>query len=203
MTSEALQLQDSQHVRVGYLPYSNELDMPGDRRRFAFYASRRGIRFEIADPAKEYDLVILSARADVSVWSQYPKAKLVYDLIDSYLAIPRTDLKGQLRGLFKFLSRQSRYLQLDHLKAISGMCARANAVVCTTEEQRQDILKYCNNVHTILDAHMGVHRRTPAATRLHPRSAASGPGRHAKPHQCGNPLRRAVGQELDRTVPCR
>lgn len=158
MTTNALYSDDLRHARIGYVPYSNALDRPGDRRRFPYYASKRGIRFEMADPAKEYDLVILSARADISVWSRYPNAKLVYDLIDSYLAIPRTDLKGQLRGLFKFLSRQSRYLQLDHWKAIEGMCARADAVVCSTEEQRQAILKFCPNVHIILDAHMGVAR---------------------------------------------
>jgi len=158
MTVNAPHQQDLQHARIGYVPYSNALDRPGDRRRFPYYASKRGIRFEIADPAAEYDMVILSERADISIWSRYSKAKLVYDLIDSYLAIPRTSLKGQLRGLFKFLSRQSRYLQLDHWKAIGLMCQRADAVVCSTEEQRHDILKFCPNVHIILDAHMGVAR---------------------------------------------
>jgi glycosyltransferase involved in cell wall biosynthesis len=158
MTTKSLHLQDFKQVRIGYVPYSDSLDRPGDSRRFAYYASKRGIRFEIADPAKDYDLVVLSARADISVWSRNTKAKLVYDLIDSYLAIPRTDLKGRLRGLLKFLVRQSRYLQLDYWKAIGGMCERADAVVCSTEEQRQDILRYCPNVHVVLDAHMGVTR---------------------------------------------
>jgi hypothetical protein len=156
---DSAHLKDSSCVRIGYAPCGNALDKPGDRRRFVYYASRRGIQFEIADPNKEYDLVVLSALADISVWSRYPKAKLVYDLVDSYLAIPRTDLKGRLRGLFKFLLRQSRYLQLDHWKAIGAMCTRADAVVCSTEEQRRDILKYCSNVHIILDAHMGVTSR--------------------------------------------
>lgn len=144
------------NLRVGYVPYSPNFTKPGDRRRFVYYATMRGIDFEIADPSKEYDLVVLSARADISVWSKYPKGKLVYDLIDSYLAIPRTDLKGQLRGLFKFLSRQNRYLQLDHWKAIGAMCIRADAVVCSTEEQKLDILKFSSNVHRVLDAHMTV-----------------------------------------------
>ena len=152
-------LQDLPIVRIGYVPISNTLDSPGDRRRFVYYAEKRGIQFEIADPKREYDLVILSQRADISVWSRYPNAKLVYDLIDSYLAVPRTDFKGQMRGLFKYLSRQSRYLQFDHWKAIGTMCARADAVVCSTEEQRKDILKHCPNVHLILDAHMGVTRK--------------------------------------------
>jgi len=158
MTMDSPPLRNLEDMRIGYVPYSQALDRPGDRRRFAYYASKRGLRFEIADPEQEYDLVILSARADVSVWSCYPQAKLVYDLIDSYFAIPRTDLKGRLRGLFKFLSRQSRYLQLDYWKAIAGMCARADAVVCSTDEQRQDILKFCPNVHIVLDAHMDVTR---------------------------------------------
>lgn len=148
--------------RIGYVPISASLESPGDRRRFAFYAAKRGIAFEIADPAREYDIVVLSSRADISVWSRYPKARLVYDLIDSYLAIPRTDLKGQLRGLFKFLSRQSRYPQLDHWKAVGTMCERADAVVCATEEQRSDIGQFCPNVHIILDAHMGVTKAAKA-----------------------------------------
>jgi Glycosyl transferases group 1 len=159
---EARNLRGAPSPRVGYVPYSNELNRPGDRRRFVYYANMRGIQFEIADPAKEYDLVILSACADISVWSKYPNAKLVYDLIDSYLAIPRTNLKGRLRGTFKFLSRQSRHLQFDHWKAIGAMCARADAVVCSTQEQQQDILKFCPNVYQILDAHTTVTRTVKA-----------------------------------------
>lgn len=151
-------MTDPSSLRIGYVPYSKTLNAPGDRRRFVYYASERGIRYEIADPAKEYDLVIVSSLADISVWRSYPKAKLVYDLIDSYLAIPRSDMKGQFRGLFKFLSRQSRYLQLDHWQAVGAMCKRADAVICTTEEQRRDILAFCPEVHVILDAHTSVTR---------------------------------------------
>ena len=123
------------NARIGYVPYGHDLAGPGDRRRFPFYARARGIEFEIADPTKKYDVVILSGRADISVWSRYTQGKLVYDLIDSYLSIPKKSLKGQLRGLFKYLSRHSRYLQLNYWKAVEGMCARADAVVCTTQER--------------------------------------------------------------------
>lgn len=145
-------------TRIGYVPYSRTLDAPGDRRRFVHYARARGIAFEIADPRKHYDVVVLSSTADISVWSRYPNAKIVYEIIDSYLAIPRTDFKGRLRGLFKFLSRQSRHLQLDHWSAIAAMCRRADAVICSTEEQRGDILPFCRDVHVILDVQVGVTR---------------------------------------------
>jgi len=83
---------------------------------------------------------------------------VVYDLIDSYLAIPRTSFKGRMRGFAKFLSRQSRRLQWDHWNAIGGMCRRADAVICSTEEQGRDIGQFCSNVHTILDMHSSVVR---------------------------------------------
>lgn len=145
-------------LRIGYVPYSRSLERPGDRRRFVHYARRRNLKFEIADPSELYDVVVLSERADISVWSRYTKGRLVYDLIDSYLAIPRSDVKGRLRGLAKYVSGQSRHLQTDHWKAIEAMCSRADAVICTTEEQRRDIEPLCSNVHIILDAHSMVAR---------------------------------------------
>lgn len=140
-------------LRVGYAPYSPELTSPGDRRRFCFYASRRGIEFEFADPRKPYDLVILSARADITEWSRYrvSNAKIVYDLIDSYLAVPRASPRSLGRGLVKFAARETRRLALDYKSAIRAMCARADAVVCTTAEQRAMIEPLCRNVHEILD----------------------------------------------------
>jgi hypothetical protein len=143
---------DLANRRIGYVPLDATLSRPGDRRRFVHHARARGLKFEIADPAKDYDVVILTEQADLSVWSRYDRAPLVYDLIDSYLAIPRSNIKGQLRGVAKFLSRQSRFLQLDHRRAVETTCRRASAVVCTTEEQAADIAPLCRNVHVILDA---------------------------------------------------
>lgn len=143
-------------LRVGYVPYTPEFNAPGDRRRFVNYARKRGIDFEIADPAKEYDLVVLSERADISVWCDWKGGKVVYDLIDSYLAIPSSDWKGQLRGIAKFVFGQSRRLRLNYREAVADMCSRADAVICTTEEQRKDINAYCSNAHIVLDVHQMV-----------------------------------------------
>jgi hypothetical protein len=60
--------------------------------------------------------------------------------VDLYLSMPRTDPKGLLRGLVKFVAGQSRRLRLDHWKALDEMCRRADAVICSTEEQRRIVL---------------------------------------------------------------
>lgn len=145
-------------LRIGYVPYSPMLNAPGDRRRFVYYARKRNLQFEIAQPEKDYDVVVLSERADISVWGRYKKGKIVYDLIDSYLAIPKDDIRGRLRGLAKFISRQSRYPELDHWRAIEKMCRICSAVVCSTEEQKRDIALFCTNVHIILDVHSSITR---------------------------------------------
>lgn len=151
---------DLRQLRIGYVPLSRNLDRPGDRRRFVYYAKSRNLSFEIAKPDGKYDVVVVSQSADLSIWSEYDKggAKIVYDFIDSYLAVPRNSIKGRLRGLAKYLSGQSRHPRLDHWKALESMCARADAVICTTQEQARDISPFCSNVHLILDVHSMVAR---------------------------------------------
>jgi len=140
-------------LRIGYVPLTTSMLGPGDRRRFLSYAHERGLKFEIAKPNERYDLVVLSELADISVWCDYSHGKIVYDLTDSYLAIPRSDLKQWLRGPVWYLFGRYRRLQLDHWKAIRAMCDRADATVCTTEEQRREIQQNCTNAHIILDVH--------------------------------------------------
>ena len=146
---------DLRNLRIGYVPYSPDLRYAGDRRRFCYYARKRNIVFELAKPSETYDIVVVTERGDLSMWSSYSRgeARVVYTLINRYLAVPRWDPKGLLRGVAKFVTREASHLQLNYWRAMEAMCERADAVVCTTQEQRQDILPYCQNVHVILDIH--------------------------------------------------
>lgn len=149
-------------ARIGYAPLTPDLSGPGDRRRFAFYARRRELDFELADPDRDYDVVVVSENADPTIWARYRpgSAKLVYDLVDSYLAVRGNDLRSRLRGPVKFVSREIRHPVLDYRRAIEAMCRRADAVVCTTVEQADDIRPLCPNVHVVLDAHGSLVRTT-------------------------------------------
>jgi len=140
-------------LKVGYVALSESLEAPGDRRRFVAYARYKNIDFELACPSKIYDLVVITQLADISVWSNYPHGIVIYDLIDSYLAVPSSDFRQLFRGLFGFLKGRYKRLQFDHKSAIREMCIRSDAVICATEEQKKDVLRYCDNVHIILDTH--------------------------------------------------
>ncbi len=153
-------MSSARDLRIGYVPFEPTFTHPGDRRRFCFYARQRGLDFEIADPGKDYDVVVVSPGGDISVWQRYRgKAKIIYQQIDSYLAAGHADWKGVFRGAAKFAVRQNRHLLLDYVKGIRRMCSRADAVVCTTAEQLEDIRPYCPNVRIILDFHSTVAAR--------------------------------------------
>ena len=151
---------DLSQLRIGYVPYNERFDQIGDWGRFYHYAKKRNLTFEIAKPTETYDVVIVTQGGDISVWANYHKghAKVVYDIVDAYLTIPRSDVKGVLRGLAKFVAGQSRRLRLDHWKAIQDMCRRSDAVVCNTGDLRRMVLEFCRNVHMILDVDVGMTR---------------------------------------------
>jgi len=147
-------------LRIGYGPLSDDCLIGGDLRRFCYYAKKRKIKFEIANPSETYDLIFLTQRSDITVWSQYQRGncKIIYDFVDSYLSVPKWNIKGLLRGSAKYIAGDSRYLRLDYWKALEAMCHRADAVACTTEEQKTRIQPFCQNVHIILDFHFMLMR---------------------------------------------
>lgn len=151
---------DFSGLRVGFAPMiSNSLKHPFDLRNFIYYARRRDIKFEIAEPSKDYDVIVISPRADISIWSRYRgKGKIIFFIVDSYLAISPFDIKGSLRGLAKYIGREHKHLRLNYSKAIQEMCSRADAIVCTTLEQKKDIQEHCKNVHIMLEFNLKVVR---------------------------------------------
>ena len=97
-------------IKIGYVALNSDLHVsPGDYRRFVYYAKSKGIKFDQATVGKKYDLVILSQGADVSLWKDYPHGVVVYDLIDSYLSLPRNNIKALLRGFMKYILFRSSH----------------------------------------------------------------------------------------------
>ncbi|MGD0811218.1 MAG: hypothetical protein ABSA91_16150 [Acidimicrobiales bacterium] len=141
-------------MRIGYSPYSLGLTEPGDRRRFPRYAAIKGLEFDVVKSvSKDYDLVILSSKADIVAWSSLPRGgpKLVYELIDSQLALPKGDYKWKLLGTAKALTREIARPVFNYRNAIEAMCNRADAIVCGSPEQKVELEAFNGNVHDILD----------------------------------------------------
>ena len=74
-------------VRVGYDPISSDLSHPADRRRFCYLAKLFDIEYEIYNPLKKYELVILNESSDISYWRRIKKGpKIIFNQNDSYLS---------------------------------------------------------------------------------------------------------------------
>jgi len=138
-------------LKIGYVPCSLNDGHPGDVRRFSGYAKYKGLEYEIASPNQTYDFVVLTQMADISVWKDYDKGKIFFDFIDSYLAVPRSNLKQLIKPIYLYLFGRFDRLYLNYWKLLGEMCEKADGVICSTLEQKKDIEKYSDNVHVILD----------------------------------------------------
>ena len=146
-------MSDIKELKIGYASYAFFPANISDKRRFGYYAKQKKIAFEIADPNKKFDLVYITHNADLSVWSNYQKdsTKIIYELTDSYLSIPAYSFKNLFRGVARYITRRHKYLLFNQTNTIKSMCKRADAVVCSTIEQKKYIETLCPNTHVILD----------------------------------------------------
>lgn len=146
-------------ARIGYGAYSRDLSVPGDRRRFAAYARIKGIPIEYADLDRPYDLAYVTYSSDLPGWTarrrrEGDRLKLVFELIDAYFtetSFARRFLKGSARFA---LGTDSR-LSLDLRRTLIRACEAADAVICSTEEQRETIRRYNPNVLLSFDHFAG------------------------------------------------
>jgi len=145
---------DLSKLKIAYRPYHPDGSVPGDRRRFIFYAKEKNISFEIADPSCQYDIVYLTYGCDLGRWIAYKKAnpqtKIIYELIDSYL-LEGAGFFTFFRGAVRFITKKERRLYLNYKNAIREMVSVCDAVVCSTPVQKEDISRFNKNIHISLD----------------------------------------------------
>ena len=94
------------NLKVGYIPYSPDLSQPADRRRFPHFAERKKMAYEIADPKKKYDVIILPAPSNLSKWLSYkrknPSTIFIFEMVDS-LIFPTDIFSKFFKGVGRFL----------------------------------------------------------------------------------------------------
>lgn len=147
-----------QEARIGYAGYSRDFSVPGDRRRFAAYARLKGLPIEYAEVDRDYDLAYVTYSSDLPGWiarkrREGDRLKLVFELIDAYLT--ETGILRRLaKGTARYLLGTDSRLSPDLRRTLIAAAEHADAVICSTEEQRQTIGRYNANVFTSFD-HFG------------------------------------------------
>lgn len=145
-------------IRIGYVPYSLNLSAPADRRRFPYFAQRNNVVYEIADINTDYDIIILPALSNLSIWFSYkrkhPNTRFIFEMVDSLILTSdlfRTLFKGPGRYL---LGKESRFY-FDYRKPIKKWIGIADAVLCSSEEIKKNIINKNKNVFVSFDFMQG------------------------------------------------
>ena len=90
---------------------------------------------------------------------------MIFEIVDSYF-LEGLNFFTVFRGITRFLNGKETKLYLDYRKAIIQMLEAADAVVCSTQIQREFLLEYNRNVHVSLDFFLNdiTHKKTNFST---------------------------------------
>jgi hypothetical protein len=141
-------------LKIGYVPYLPDLSQPGDRRRFPYFAKRNNVPFEIADKNKSYDIILLTASANLSQWliykKKHPQTKFIFELVDS-LIFPSNIFNSLFKGIGWFILRRETLLYFNYKRLIIKWLKTADVVLCSSTELKKIIDQWNKNVIVTLD----------------------------------------------------
>ncbi len=139
-------------MKVGYVPYSYDLQHPGDRRRLAAWALHQDTELNLETPL-DCELLVLSNAANFGYWLKRAKQPVILDLVDGYLGEDPSLLKDVIRNVVRSIRGTSSLRWITYTNHIRSACRKSDAVIVASKEQRDVILRYNKNVYVILDDH--------------------------------------------------
>jgi hypothetical protein len=139
-------------IKVGYVPYSRNLQHPGDRRRLNLWAKSNASPLEIMNPLI-CDVLVLSNAANFNYWLSRAKVPVVLDLVDGYLGENPSLVKDFSRNLLRSFLGKSDFASITYTRAVKRACRKASAVIVASVEQSNLVRPFNQNVHVILDDH--------------------------------------------------
>ena len=139
-------------MRIGYVPYSDSLLHPGDRRRLGMWAEARGIELELLNPLNS-DVLVLSNAANFGYWIKRATQPIVLDLVDGYLGEKPAFLFDLARNFLRSTRGASSVHWITYTRHLKAACQSSDLVIVASEEQASFIKQYNQNVRVILDDH--------------------------------------------------
>lgn len=142
----------SNPIKVGYVPYSKDLQHPADRRRLAAWAVSSQSKLNVENPL-ESDILVLTNAANFGLWLNKATQPVILDLVDGYMGEHPNFLMDFARNSLRSLQGTSDLKWITYTRHLRAACQRSEAVIVASPEQREVILKYNTNVFVIPDDH--------------------------------------------------
>jgi hypothetical protein len=141
---------DFYSMKIGYVPYSQDLQHPGDRRRINILADFENIEVRVENLV-DIDVLVLSNSSNFSKYLKKHDCPIIIDLVDAYLAEKPRFLEDFGRNILRSLNRKSSLRFLRYTSHLKYACKNADAVVVASIEQSKFIEDLNANVHIIID----------------------------------------------------
>lgn len=139
-------------VSVGYVPYTNELSHPADRRRLASWATERNVRLNLSNPL-ESDVIVLSNAANFGHWITRTNKPVYIDLVDGYLGENPSFIKDFLRNTLRSFQGLSNLRWITYSRHLRFAIRNSHGVIVPSIEQRDLLSNINQNVFVIPDDH--------------------------------------------------
>ena len=137
-------------MKIGYVPYSKNLQHPGDRRRIKIVADFEDIEINVNNLVNSDVLVLSNASNFVKYIKKY-ECPIIIDLVDAYLAEKPSFLRDCGRNILRSLNGTSSFRFIRYTSHIKYACENADAVIVATIEQSKFIEGLNRNIHVIID----------------------------------------------------
>jgi hypothetical protein len=139
-------------IRVGYVPYLQDLSHPADRRRLAGWAEDKEINLNVSNPL-ESDVLVLSNAANFGYWINRSTQPIYLDLVDGYLGENPSFLKDFFRNLLRTFQGLSSLRWITYTRHLRYAIANSYGVIVPSQEQKDLITNLNSNVFVIPDDH--------------------------------------------------
>ena len=127
---------------------------PSIKRRFSTFSRRKELKlWDWKNGSSDKGLVLVSQSSDLTYWKRFYSDKIVvvFESNDPYLLDKTRSVKQLFRGLFKYITRAHRYLEIDFKKTVRDLCSRADAVVVGHHMVYEMLKSSIPNIHLIPD----------------------------------------------------
>ena len=121
------------------------MSQPGNRRRFPYFAKRNNINFEVADPKRDYDIVLVTGQGNLSEWLIYkkshPHTKFIFEMTDSVI-FSADIFRTLFKGTGRYLLKREKLFFPDYKTPVKKWLQIADVVICSSREVKDSISEW-------------------------------------------------------------
>ena len=137
-------------IKIAYIPYSEDLSHPADRRRIKSWADYFDQNLIIGE-IDSADILVLSNASNFEYWIDRSEIPIVLDLVDSYLGDQVLNFRDLGRNILRSIKKKSSLKWIFYSRHLKFAISNAHAVVVASHEQKSILEKFNSNIYVIPD----------------------------------------------------